>query len=45
MKRTLGIECDVSEKEIGISETISTLEHLVYYDRMKKEIIQCMSDL
>lgn len=45
LTRTLGIECDESEKEIGISETVSTLEHLVYYDRMKKEVIQCMSDM
>lgn len=45
LTRTLGIECDESEKEIGISETVSTLEHLVYYDRMKKEVIQSMSDM
>ena len=45
MKRVLGIECDISEKEMGISEVFSTMKHVIYYDRVKEDILDCLKIL
>ncbi len=39
LKRALGMESDVSERETGISEAAAALRQAVYYDRAKKEIL------
>jgi hypothetical protein len=41
IKRALMIDCDTKEEqEIGINEVKETLEHVVYYDKMKDEILK-----
>lgn len=40
LKRVLGIECDKSEEEMGISEVIATMGQVVYYDQMKEKILE-----
>lgn len=35
------IECDtVEEKQLGISEVKETVEHIIYYDKMKDSILK-----
>lgn len=40
IKRALMIECDTEEEQkLGISEVKETVEHIVYYDKVKDEIL------
>ena len=46
IKRSLMIECDSQEEqEIGINEVKETIEHVVYYDKVKNEILKNINDL
>lgn len=46
IKRSLMIECDsLEEQEIGINEVKETIEHVVYYDKAKNEILKNINDL
>jgi Ser/Thr protein kinase RdoA (MazF antagonist) len=46
IKRSLMIDCDTKEKqEIGINEVKETLEHVVYYDKIKEEILKSINNL
>jgi hypothetical protein len=46
IKRSLMIECDTQEEqEIGINEVKETIEHVVYYDRVKNDILNNINDL
>ena len=41
IKRSLMIECDSQdEQEIGINEVKETIEHVVYYDKVKDDILK-----
>lgn len=41
IRRALLIECDtVEEKQLGISEVKETVEHIIYYDKMKDSILK-----
>lgn len=45
LKRVLGIECEPSEKEMGISEVIATMRQIVYYDKMKEKIFSAINQI
>lgn len=46
IKRSLMIECDSQEEqEIGIIEVKETIEHVVYYDKVKNEILKNITNL
>ena len=46
IKRSLMIECNTKEEqEIGINEVKGTIEQIVYYDKLKEEILKNISDL
>ena len=46
IKRSLMIDCDTKEEqEIGINEVKETVEHIIYYDEVKEEILKNISDL
>ena len=46
IKRSLMIDCDTrEEQEIGINEVKETIEHIVYYDRVKEEILKNINEL
>ena len=41
IRRALLIECDTAEeKQLGISEVKETVEHIIYYDKMKDSILK-----
>ena len=41
IKRALMIECDTEdEQQLGISEVKETVEHIIYYDKVKDEILK-----
>ncbi len=41
IRRALLIECDtVEEQQLGISEVKETVEHIIYYDKMKDSILK-----
>lgn len=40
MKRVLGIDCGNDEKEIGIAQVEETVQHIIYYSEMKKQILE-----
>lgn len=41
IKRALMIECDTKEEQqLGISEVKETVEHIIYYDKVKDEILK-----
>lgn len=43
IKRALMIECDTEEEQqLGISEVKETVEHIVYYDKIKYEILKAV---
>lgn len=43
IKRVLGIGCGNDEKEIGIEQVEETVQHIIYYSEMKKQILEhCM---
>jgi Ser/Thr protein kinase RdoA (MazF antagonist) len=44
IKRALMIECDTEEeKQLGINEVKETVEHIIYYDKVKDEILRNIS--
>ena len=46
IKWSLMIDCDTTEEqEIGINEVKETIEHIVYYDRVKEEILKNINEL
>ena len=46
IKRSLMIDCDTKEEqEIGISEVKETIEHVVYYDKVKDEVLKNINNL
>ena len=45
IKRSLMIECDKEEQQIGINEVKETIEHVVYYDKVKDEILKNIDSL
>ncbi len=41
IKRALNIECDTEdEQQLGISEVKETVEHIIYYDKVKNDILR-----
>ena len=40
IKRVLGIDCGDDEKEIGIRQVEGTIQHIIYYSEMKKQILE-----
>lgn len=40
IKRVLGIDCGDDEKEIGIEQVEETVQHIIYYSEMKKQILE-----
>lgn len=46
IKRALMIECDTAEEQqLGISEVKETIEHIIYYDKVKDEILKRLNCL
>ena len=46
IKRSLMIECDTKEEqEIGIKEVEDTINHIVYYDKIKNDILNNIRDI
>ncbi len=46
IKRSLMIDCDTKEEqEIGLNEVKETIEHVVYYDKVKNEILSTINEL
>lgn len=46
IKRSLMIECDTKEEqEIGLNEVKETIEHVVYYDKVKDKILNTIEEL
>ena len=46
IKRSLMIDCDTKEEqEIGLNEVKETIEHVVYYDMMKDEILSTIQEI
>lgn len=39
IKRVLGMDCGEDEKEIGIKQVEETVQHIVYYSEMQKQIL------
>ncbi len=45
LKRSFMIECDSKEEQIiGINEVKETLEHIIYYDKIKDELLSVFKD-
>lgn len=40
IKRVLGIDCGKDEKEIGIEQVKETIQHIIYYAKMKSQILE-----
>lgn len=46
IKRSLMIECDTKEEqEIGINEVKETIEHVVYYEKIKDKILNTIKEI
>lgn len=46
IKRSLMIECNTKEEqELGINEVKETMKHIVYYDKVKNEILEHISNI
>ncbi len=44
IKRALMLECDTAEEQqLGISEVKETVEHIIYYDKIKNDILKNIS--
>ena len=40
------IECDTKEEqEIGLNEVKETIEHVIYYDKVKTQILDAIKEL
>lgn len=45
IKRALMLECDnEEEQQLGISEVKETVEHIIYCDKVKDEILKKITD-
>gem|GEM_PF-2403990 len=45
LKRVLGIDCGDDEKEIGIEQSEETIRHIIYYSKMREQILgNCNTD-
>lgn len=42
VKRALGIECSEEEIEMGAEQVKETIEHVIYYHKAKKDILDCL---
>lgn len=40
VRRVLGIDCGEDEKEIGIEQVEETVQHIIFYSDMKKQILE-----
>lgn len=46
IKRALMLECDnEEEQQLGISEVKETVEHIIYYDKVKDEIMKMLNSI
>jgi len=45
VKRALGIECAEEEIEMGVAQVKETMEHVVYYHKVKEEILKTSCNL
>lgn len=46
IKRALMLECDNEEEQrLGISEVKETVEHIIYYDKVKDEILKMLNSI
>lgn len=46
IKRALMLECDnEEEQQLGISEVKETVEHIIYYDKVKDEILKMLNSI
>lgn len=44
IKRALGIDCSIEEKEIGLSEVRETVAHIVYYHEVRESLLNCLEE-
>lgn len=44
IKRVLGIDCTADEKEMGISEVKETIAHIIYYNKIKSDILNSLQN-
>ena len=40
LKRVLGIDCGDDEKDIGIEQVEETIHHIIYYSKMREQILE-----
>lgn len=40
IKRVLGIDCGSDEKEMGIGQVRETVRHVIFYDRIKEQLLE-----
>lgn len=40
LKRSLGIDCDIEETEIGILESVKAIQQIIYYEKIKNELLK-----
>lgn len=46
VKRALAIECStIEEQELGIEQVFKTMEHVIYYNDIKGEILNCLTEI
>lgn len=45
IKRVLGIDCSLEEKEIGLAEVRETVAHIVYYDEIRDDLLNHLEEL
>lgn len=43
IKRVLGIDCAEDEQELGVSEVRETVDHVIYYDKEREKILNCLN--
>ncbi len=39
IKRVLGMDCQADEQEVGFEQVIETVKHIIYYDRVREQIL------
>lgn len=45
IKRVLGIDCGEDEKEIGAKQVEETVKHIIYYSKIKEQILAYPNDI
>ncbi len=45
IKRVLGIDCAIEEREIGVSEVRNTIAQVIYYDKARNSILNYLEQL